>query len=66
MKLSYEKAMTELQEIVNGLESEAIGMDELSAKVKRAADLLQHCKSKLQQTQQEVNKVFNNSVEKTD
>lgn len=66
MKLSYEKAMSELQEIVNGLESEAIGMDELSAKVKRAADLLQHCKSKLQETQQEVNKVFSDPAEKAD
>ncbi len=66
MKLSYEKAMSELQEIVNGLESEAIGMDELSAKVKRAADLLQHCKSKLQETQEEVNKVFSDPTEKTD
>jgi len=55
--MTYEQAMTELQEIVNGLENEAIGMDELSKKMKRATELLQHCKKKLHKTKEELNKL---------
>ncbi len=54
MKLTYEQAMAELQGIVGGLESETIGMDELTEKVKRAAELLEYCKNKLHKTEQEV------------
>lgn len=57
--MTYEQAMTELQEIVNGLENETIGMDELSAKMKRATELLQHCKGKLHSTKEELKKLSN-------
>lgn len=55
---SYENAMQELQEIVDQLQEETIGIDELSAKVKRAAELIQFCKQKLRATESDVNDIF--------
>ncbi len=55
---SYEKAMQELQEIVDQLQEESIGIDELSAKVKRAADLIRFCKEKLRTTDSELKNSF--------
>ena len=44
---SYEAAFEELQEIVSRIEEGDIGVDELSSKVKRAAELIAFCKGKL-------------------
>jgi len=52
--VKYEEAITELQNIVDGLENETIGMDELSDKMKRATELIQYCKGKLHQMQEEI------------
>lgn len=56
--LSYEKAMQELQEIVDQLQEETIGIDDLSLKVKRAAELIQYCKEKLRSTDSELKSIF--------
>lgn len=56
--LSYTEAITELEEIVGEMEDASISVDELSAKVKRAAQLLQFCKNKLTSTEEEVNEVL--------
>ena len=53
-KISYESAMKELQEIVSQLQEESIGMDELTEKVKRSAELISFCKEKLRSTKQEL------------
>ena len=50
--MTYEEAITELQNIVDGLENETIGMDELSEKMKRAAELILYCKGKLHKTKE--------------
>jgi len=50
--VTYKEAITELQNIVEGLENETIGMDELSKKMKRATELIQYCKGKLHQTRE--------------
>jgi len=57
--MTYEQAMTELQEIVNGLENETIGMDDLSDKMKRATELLEYCKNKLHTTKEDLKKLSN-------
>ncbi len=57
-KLTYEKAIAELEEIVNKIESEEISVDELSEKVKRASELIKICKAKLFSTEEEVNKIL--------
>jgi len=61
---SYDKAITELEEIVNQIESEKISVDELSEKVKRASQLIRICKLKLKGTEEEVNKVLKEISEK--
>lgn len=57
-ELSYESAMTELQQIVSDLQAEAIGIDALSDKVKRAASLIQFCKTKLRTTEEDIDQFF--------
>ncbi len=61
---SYEEAITELEEIVSKIESEEISVDELSDKVKRASQLIRICKTKLTNTEEEVNKVLKEISEK--
>lgn len=56
--LTYEKALEELQQIVNALENGIIGIDELAEKTTRAAILIQFCREKLRQTQAQVNDLF--------
>ncbi len=55
---SYEKAMQELQGIVDQLQEETIGIDDLSEKVKRAAELIQFCKEKLRSTDADIQNIF--------
>jgi len=55
-EVSYESAMTELQQIVTDMQTEKIGIDDLSDKVKRAADLVQFCKTKLRAVEQDISK----------
>lgn len=57
-KLTYESALLELQQIVADLQEEAIGMDDLSEKVNRAAELLQFCREKLRETEGKVQGLF--------
>ncbi len=55
---TYESALQELQQIVAQLQDEAIGMDDLSGKVKRAAELIKFCREKLRSTESEINEVL--------
>lgn len=57
-KLTYSSAITELEEIVNEIESGEVNVDVLTAKVKRASELIKFCKDNLRDTQKEVNKVL--------
>jgi len=51
---SYEAASTELNEIVEALESEEVSIDDLSDKVERATQLLNYCRTKLRSTEAQV------------
>ena len=64
-ELTYSKAATELEAIVKEIEEENIAVDALSEKVKRAAQLIQFCRSKLKGTEDEVEKVLTDMEEKT-
>jgi exodeoxyribonuclease VII small subunit len=57
-KLNYTTAFEELQKIVSEIEQGEISVDELSEKVKRAAQLIKICKSKLTTTEEDVNKIL--------
>lgn len=53
--MKYEDAFNELQSIVKEIENGNIGVDLLSEKVKRASELILLCRSKLENTEKEVN-----------
>jgi exodeoxyribonuclease VII small subunit len=55
---NYSEAFEELQAIVSEIEEGEISVDELSAKVKRAAQLIKICKTKLASTEEDVNKIL--------
>lgn len=55
---NYTEAFEELQTIVLEIEQGEISVDELSEKVKRAAQLIQICKTKLTTTEEDVNKIL--------
>ena len=56
--VNYTEAFEELQGIVSEIEQGEISVDELSEKVKRAAQLIKICKSKLATTEEDVNKIL--------
>jgi exodeoxyribonuclease VII small subunit len=57
-KLTYTSAITELEAIVQDIESGEIDVDVLTAKVKRASELIRFCKDSLRNTQKEVQKTL--------
>lgn len=57
-EIKYTEAYEELQDIVADIEEGEISVDELSKKVKRATELIRICKSKLKETEGDVNKIL--------
>ena len=57
-KINYVESFNELQKIVSEIEQGEISVDELSEKVKRAAELIRICKSKLTSTEEDVNRIL--------
>ena len=57
-KLTYTSAITEFEAIVQDIESGEIDVDVLTAKVKRASELIKFCKDSLRNTQKEVQKTL--------
>ena len=57
-EIKYTEAYEELQDIVADIEEGEISVDELSKKVKRATELIRMCKSKLTETEGDVNKIL--------
>ncbi|GBE02746.1 exodeoxyribonuclease VII small subunit [bacterium BMS3Bbin06] len=62
--LTYAKALSELEQIIQEIESETIDVDLFAGKVKRAAQLIKFCKTSLRTTKEEVNKVLSEIEEK--
>ncbi|MFB6257622.1 MAG: exodeoxyribonuclease VII small subunit [Flavobacteriales bacterium] len=54
----YTASMEELERIVREIEDANISVDELSDKVKRASVLIRYCRSKLHNTEEEVEEVL--------
>lgn len=57
-KITYQEAFEELQQIVTEIEEGEISVDKLSEKVKRAAQLIKICKTKLTQTEANVDQIL--------
>ncbi len=57
-KLTYNQAISEIEEILAKMENEELDVDELSDKVKRVSELVRFCRNKLKNTEEEVEKVL--------
>jgi len=53
-KLTYEAAFSELNGILDSLQKNEVGIDNLGEKVKRAAELVAFCQQKLRDTEAEI------------
>ncbi len=51
---AFGEALAEVEAILERLENDAVDIDELSAEVRRAAELIQLCRRKLEKTETEV------------
>lgn len=63
-QLSYNEAVDEIESIISKIENQELNIDELSANVKRVAELLNFCKLKLKNTEEEVQKILKEFDEK--
>ncbi|MFB6318932.1 exodeoxyribonuclease VII small subunit [Saccharicrinis sp. FJH54] len=57
-ELNYSSALAELEQILEQIESEELNVDDLLGKVKRAAVLVEVCKSKLNGIESEVENIL--------
>ena len=56
--MTYESAIRELKEIIDDLRNELVSVDELTAKVKRAKELIEFCKNKLREVEDDLEGLF--------
>lgn len=59
-ELKYEDAVRQLETIVDKLESNELGIDQLSSELKKAQQLIKLCKEKLTKTDNEIKKLLDN------
>lgn len=57
-EMKYEKAVCELEEIVEKMERDELDIDQLSEQLKRAKVLVKLCKDKLTKTDEEIKKLL--------
>ena len=57
-KLTYNEAISEIEEILDKIENEELDVDELAEKVKRVSTLLKICKDKLHKTNDQVEQIL--------
>jgi exodeoxyribonuclease VII small subunit len=57
-KVTYKEAITEIEEILEKIESEELDVDELAEQVSRVSALIAICKDKLHKTEEEVEKIL--------
>jgi exodeoxyribonuclease VII small subunit len=65
-ELNYEEAMADLQSILEELEAEETDLDRLAERVKRASELVRHCREKIHRTEMEVEKVLKDLPEEAE
>lgn len=61
--LTYEQAMQRLEEIVQGFEQNTLELDQLTAQLAEAQELIKICNNKLQQVETDVKKLLNDEQE---
>ncbi|HMF04538.1 MAG TPA: exodeoxyribonuclease VII small subunit [Acidimicrobiia bacterium] len=55
--LGYAEAMTELEDILDELEGDHLDVDVLAERVRRAAELIKLCRSRIARAQNDVNRI---------
>ena len=55
---NYEMAIIQLEEIVERLENNQLGIDEMTAQLKKAQQLIKLCKDRLAKTDEEIQKIL--------
>ncbi|MFH1519876.1 MAG: exodeoxyribonuclease VII small subunit [Candidatus Omnitrophota bacterium] len=55
--IKYSEAVEELNEILSGLESERVDVDDVAVKVKKAIELIKLCRERIEKTELEVIKI---------
>lgn len=61
--LTYEEAMSQLEELVRQVENNEQGIDKLADQLKKAQQLIAFCKDKLYATDEEIQKILKNGEE---
>ena len=56
--IKYEKAIRQIEDIVERLENDELDIDSLGAELKKAQKLIKLCKDKLTKTEEEVKKIL--------
>jgi exodeoxyribonuclease VII small subunit len=59
-KLTYNDAIEEIEQIIAKIENDEYSIDDLADKVKRISFLINYCKEKLHNTEEELDKVLKN------
>lgn len=57
-QMNYEKAITELEAIVDRMEHGLLDLDSLTAELKRAQSLIKLCRSRIKKTDDEIAKLL--------
>jgi exodeoxyribonuclease VII small subunit len=62
-QIKYSEAISEIEEILELIESGELEVDELTGKVKRVTQLIQLCKSKLHEADEDIKRILNQEKE---
>jgi len=57
--ITYSEAVNQIEEILRKIEHDDPDVDELTKLVRNASDLIKYCKSRLFETEQEIEKILN-------
>ena len=57
-KLTYERAYAELRKILNAVQQDEVGLEQLAAELKRAKELIAFCREKLHAVEEELEEIF--------
>jgi exodeoxyribonuclease VII small subunit len=60
--LSFNEAVTEIEDILSKIESGELDIDKLSVEVKRASEMIKLCQKKLRTIEDEINSTFKEFV----
>ncbi|MFH0756213.1 MAG: exodeoxyribonuclease VII small subunit [Bacteroidota bacterium] len=58
VKIAYDAAVQEIEEILGKIEEGDLGVDELAAKVNRVTQLLKICRDRLYKTEEQINNIL--------